>query len=206
MSESKRIVSLYTESNPNPSTLKFVANYYLIKEGSFEFTNHEDAKHSPLAELLFNFPFVSGVFISSNFVTVTKNDETEWYEVQNEIKEVIKNFLQSGERIILESVVDLVLKEESVNNNQEDLTLNHLVVNSDLINKIESILEEYVKPAVEQDGGAITFDSFDNGVVRVKLQGACSGCPSSSVTLKQGIENLMVKMIPEVTSVEAING
>ena len=194
------------ESNPNPSTMKFVANYYLIKEGSFEFTTVEEAKHSPLAAHLFDFPFVKGVFISSNFVTVTKDEQTEWYEIQNEIKEAIKLFLESGESVLLASVVDLVLKKEEESKAQDTPEQSKSnAENSELITKIESILEEYVKPAVEQDGGAISFDSFDDGVVKVKLQGACSGCPSSSITLKQGIESLMVKMLPEVKSVEAIN-
>jgi NFU1 iron-sulfur cluster scaffold homolog, mitochondrial len=184
-------IHIYLESNPNPNSLKFVVNEMLIPDGlSFDFPNIESAQNAPLAKELFGFPFVDRVFYMSNFITVTKKDGYEWLEIQSVIKEYIKNFLESG-RFIIE-----VVEEEPVPVEEETET----------IKKIRTILEEYIRPAVEQDGGAITYHSFRDGVVKVRLQGSCSGCPSSMVTLKAGIENLFKRMMPdEVQSVEALS-
>ena len=182
---------IYLESNPNPNSLKFVVSEMLVPEGvSFDFPSVESTGNAPLAAELFSYPFVDRVFYMSNFVTVTKKEDVDWLEIQNTLKNHIKNFLESG-RFIIEV------------NEQDDL---HAGEETEAIRKIKSILEEYIRPAVEQDGGAITFHSFNNGVVRVKLQGSCSGCPSSTVTLKAGIENLFKRMMPdEVQSVEALD-
>ncbi len=183
-------VSIYTESNPNPSSLKFVVNFMLLPEGvSRDFPDPESTKNAPLAAELFNFPFVKRVFYMSNFVTVTKADNVEWYEVKSQIQEHIKSFLEAGKQILTEKDV------------KEDHQLE--ASDTDTEQKIKSILDEYIRPAVEMDGGAITFDSFENGQVKVLLQGACSGCPSSTITLKAGIENLLKKMVPEVEGVVA---
>jgi NFU1 iron-sulfur cluster scaffold homolog, mitochondrial len=181
-------ITLYLESNPNPNSLKFVVNEMLVPEGlSFDFPNVESTTNAPLAKELFDYPFVDRVFYMSNFITVTKKEEVEWLEIQNQIKDHIKNFLESG-RFIMEAEPEPVLTEEE----------------TETVKKIKSILEEYIRPAVEQDGGAITFHSFNDGVIKVKLQGSCSGCPSSMVTLKAGIENLFTRMMPgEVKAVEA---
>ncbi|MFY0628301.1 MAG: NifU family protein [Reichenbachiella sp.] len=187
-------VNLYIESNPNPNTLKFVANFMLIPEGlNFDYPTVDSASNSPLAQELFTFPFVQGVFVMSNFITVSKDEETNWEEVKAGIKAHIKNYLESGKQVI-----DLS-KEAEVQKSAAP-------VSSDIDENIKGILDEYIRPAVEQDGGAIHFASFEDGVVKVVLQGACSGCPSSTLTLKAGIENLLKRMVPEVVSVEAING
>ncbi|WP_109832404.1 NifU family protein [Reichenbachiella versicolor] len=193
----KAPVNLYIESNPNPNTLKFVANFMLIPEGlNFDYPTLESATNSDLAQELFTFPFVQGVFIMSNFVTVTKDDATDWEEVKNGIKEHIKNYIDAGK-----SVVDLNKAYEQAKEDQASKP-----ASSDIDENIKGILDEYIRPAVEQDGGAIHFHSFKDGVVSVVLQGACSGCPSSTLTLKAGIENLLKRMVPEVKEVEAING
>jgi Fe-S cluster biogenesis protein NfuA len=183
-------IHIYLESNPNPNSLKFVVNEMLVPEGmSFDFPDAESASLSPLAQELFTYPFVDRVFYASNFVTVTKKNDVEWLEVQNTIKSHIKKFLEDG-RFIIE---------------MNDNTTVPVEEETETIKKIKTILEEYIRPAVEQDGGAITYHSFNNGVVKVKLQGSCSGCPSSMVTLKAGIENLFTRMMPgEVQAVEAL--
>lgn len=176
-------ISIYLESNPNPNSLKFVVNEMLVPEGmSFDFPDPESAKDAPLAQELFMYPFVDRVFYMSNFVTVTKKGDVEWIEVQSIIRDHIQKFLESG-KLILDQ------KEEPALAAEEE---------TDTIRQIKSILDEYIRPAVEQDGGAITYHSFKDGIVTVRLQGSCSGCPSSTVTLKAGIENLFTRMMPDV--------
>ncbi|BDD05378.1 NifU family protein [Aureibacter tunicatorum] len=187
--QNSRLVQLYLEANPNPNSLKFVANFMLVPQGeSYDFPTKESAADSPLAKVLFDLPYVERVFFASNFVTVTKAESEEWAEVQNVIKEEIKTYLSTGKAVIDPAAASALPQEG------ED---------SEIVAKIKGILDEYIKPAVEQDGGAITFHSFEGGVVKVLLQGSCSGCPSSTVTLKAGIENLLKRMVPEVESVEA---
>ncbi len=184
-------ISIYLESNPNPNSLKFVVNDMLVPEGmSFDFPDKTSAVNDPLALELFEYPEVERVFYMSNFVTVTKKEGVEWLEIQHAIRDHIKKFLESGKAIIEVRDEDFVPEQEE----------------TETIKKIKTILDEYIRPAVEQDGGAITFHSFINGVVSVKLQGSCSGCPSSTITLKAGIENLFTRMMPdEVKSVEALD-
>ncbi|MFD1000226.1 NifU family protein [Ohtaekwangia kribbensis] len=183
-------VHIYLESNPNPNSLKFVVNEMLVPEAmSFDFPDAESTGISPLAKELFSFPFVDRVFFASNFITVTKKEDVEWLEIQSTLKEYIKKYLEAGKFIIE------VNEEQSASAEEETET----------IKKIKTILDEYIRPAVEQDGGAITYHSFNDGVVKVRLQGSCSGCPSSMVTLKAGIENLFTRMMPgEVKAVEAL--
>lgn len=190
MLQAAKNIHIYLESNPNPNSLKFVVNEMLIPEGmSFDFPDAESAENAPLAKELFSYPFVDRVFYMSNFVTVTKTADVEWLEIQSKIKEHIKSFLESG-RYIIE-----VNEPENVSAEEETET----------VKKIKTILDEYIRPAVEQDGGAITYHSFTDGIVKVRLQGSCSGCPSSMVTLKAGIENLFKRMMPtEVYGVEAL--
>ncbi|BDD08193.1 iron transporter [Fulvitalea axinellae] len=189
--EQKQPVQVYMETNPNPNSLKFVTNLMLAPEGeSFDFPKAESAvETSPLAESLFGLGYVKGVFISSDFVTVTKADDKEWIEIQHEIRELVKKHLSEGKPTLSKEAVAEKASEGD----------------SAIVIRIKSLLDEYVRPGVEQDGGAIVFDSFEDGVVKVRLQGSCSGCPSSTITLKSGIENLLTHMIPEVTSVEAVN-
>jgi len=182
-------VHIYLESNPNPNSLKFVANEMLVPEGmSFDFPDAVSAQDAPLAKELFEYPFVDRVFYMSNFVTVTKKEGIEWLEIQSKLKEHILNFLEAG-KLILDKKAPEVEESE---------------FDSETVIKIKTILDEYIRPAVEQDGGAITFHSFKDGIVRVNLQGSCSGCPSSTITLKAGIENLFQRMMPEeVKAVES---
>jgi Fe-S cluster biogenesis protein NfuA len=181
---------IYLESNPNPNSLKFVVNEMLVPEGmSFDFPDLASAAEAPLASELFEYPFVERVFYMSNFVTVTKNEETEWLEIQEKLKKHIQAFLESG-RMILDAKAGVAAPVEE---------------ETETIKKIKEILDEYIRPAVEQDGGAITYHSYHDKKVTVTLQGSCSGCPSSTITLKAGIENLFKRMMPEeVEEVEAL--
>jgi len=185
-----RAVNLYMEANPNPNSLKFVANYMLVEEGtSYDYPDLESAREAPLALELFKFDYVERVFYMSNFVTVTKSPDVEWLEVQDEIRQLITKHLQEEKPLLSAD------SETSDDSNDIDST--------SLESKIKNVLDEYVRPAVEMDGGAIQFHSFENGVVKLLLQGACSGCPSSTITLKSGIENLLKRMVPEVKEVLA---
>ncbi len=183
-------ITVYSEMTPNPVTMKFVLNFLLIEEQgkSIEFRTKEKAEVSPLAKKIFEFPFVNGVFISSNFVTVTKDESCEWYEVIPEIKELIKTQLAKGEPLL---TGELITEKAEVPVN----------ISGDIEKKIIALLDEYIRPAVEGDGGAIHFKSFENGTVTVMLKGSCHGCPSTNTTLKQGVETLLRRMLPEVENV-----
>ncbi|MEN2281838.1 NifU family protein [Algoriphagus sp. SE2] len=184
-----RPVHLYMEANPNPNSLKFVANFMLAEEGvSFDYPDSASAENSPLAQELFNFAAVQRVFIASNFVTITKSEDVDWSEVQNIFRDHIKKYLESGKAVVKANFEKDPLFDEN---------------DSEVVKKIKGILDEYIRPAVEQDGGAIVFHSFNDGIVKVLLQGSCSGCPSSTVTLKAGIQNLLTRMLPEVKEVQA---
>lgn len=185
-------IHLYLESNPNPNSLKFVANEMLVPEGmSFDFPDAASAADAPLAKELFAYPFVDRVFYMSNFITVTKKEDVEWIEIQSKLKDHIQQFLEAG-KLILDKKAPAAADDGAYD--------------SETVIKIKTILDEYIRPAVEQDGGAITFHSYEDGVVRVTLQGSCSGCPSSTVTLKAGIENLFQRLMPdEVKSVVALD-
>jgi len=186
---------------PNPSTMKFVANKYLLLTGeSVDFTSATDAKgYSPLAEELFKFPFVRGVFMASNFVTITKSDNIPWDFITMEIREFIKSWIAEGKDILIQMPSPKQTLDES------EATPKKVYAPSEYDESIRNLLDEYVKPAVETDGGAIEFRGFDQGVVTVLLKGSCAGCPSSTATLKGGIENLLKQHLPEVTEVVAEN-
>lgn len=187
----KRLVNLYLENNPNPNSLKFVANFMLVGEGeNYDFPDEQSAENAPLARELFKYPFVKRVFYMSNFVTITKDENVEWPDIQDQLKTHIKEYLEAEKPVLVKA----------------DPQQNEILESDpDVVKNIKSVLEEYIKPAVETDGGAIVFQEFDNGVVKLALQGACSGCPSSMVTLKAGIENLLKRMVPEVETVEAVS-
>ena len=192
-------ISIYMEAVPNPNSLKFVVNYMLVPEGAtFDFPNLASTANAPLAQALFNFSFVSRVFYMSNFITITKVDNISWDMVQNELRDFIKAYLEADKEI---------LKENSLGNKEEKQATIHANTITEKENeqetKIKFILEEYIKPAVEQDGGAISFHSFQDGIVKVLLHGACSGCPSSTMTLKAGIERLLKSEVQGVKAVEA---
>jgi Fe-S cluster biogenesis protein NfuA len=187
-------ISIYTEMTPNPETMKFVANKLLYPGKSIDFPDIESANPSPLAVELFGFPFVKAVFIASNFVTVTRTPEADWEEIKPSLRQFLKDYLEEGKVVINEDLVPKVEKKEEGPVFSE---------NADVVQKVKEILDNYVKPAVEMDGGAIQFKKFENGVVTLMLQGSCSGCPSSMITLKSGIEQMMKRMIPEVEEVVA---
>jgi Fe-S cluster biogenesis protein NfuA len=189
------IVSIYTEMTPNPETMKFVANKLLYPGKSIDIAEESLAFASPLAKELFSFPFIKSVFIASNFVTLTKNTEhDDWQDVIPTIKTFLKEYLENGGAVVNEEEVAKMKQEASNTVNADD---------NDIVKRIKELLENYVKPAVEMDGGAIQFKSYNDGIVNLMLQGSCSGCPSSMVTLKAGIEGMMKRMIPEVKEVVA---
>lgn len=198
---SKKIpVSIYAETTPNPNVLKFVSNTILTKT-ALECKNIDETKASPLAKELFNFPFVKEVFFDENYISISKYGVKEWEEITLELRTFIKEYIESGKTVIDES---LIIKTETHQKTQEEYFDKLDVTSQQIIN----ILEEYVKPAVQADGGNIMFDSYDEKENRVKviLQGACSGCPSSTFTLKNGIENMLKDMLKdEAIVVEAIN-
>ena len=194
-------ITVYAESTPNPSVMKFVANKKIVT-ALFEFTSIDEAKLSPLATELFHFPFVQRVFIDENYVSITKYDMAEWQDITIELREFIRSYIESGKDVVLpEAVETLQISSKQIDSKFEAL--------DDISKEIVNILEEYVKPAVASDGGNIQFISYDSAEksVSVMLQGACSGCPSSTYTLKSGIENMLKEMLPgKVETVEAING
>lgn len=205
MSENKIATTVYAESTPNPKVMKFVANRPIIQGDSVEYMNMDEAKNSPLAMKLFHFPFVREVFIAKNFVSLTKYDSMEWEDVVMEVREFIREYLAKGS-VVIQEIEEVQKKETSKESIETVAPINQQKLGEVEI-RIVDILDEFVKPAVESDGGNIRFMSYEEGVVSVLLQGACSGCPSSTVTLKQGIENLLKKMLPTlVKEVVAING
>jgi Fe-S cluster biogenesis protein NfuA len=194
-------VTVYAESTPNPAVIKFVANKKIVTN-LFEFTSIDDAKLSPLATELFHFPFVKSVFLDENYVSITKYDIAEWQDITIELREFIRSYIENGKEIVSPNAA------ESFKKSSKQLDT-HFDTLDDTSKEIINILEEYVKPAVASDGGNIQFISYDENTknVSVMLQGACSGCPSSTYTLKSGIENMLKEMLPgKIAMVEAING
>lgn len=197
----KAAVTIYAESTPNPGVLKFVCNKVLVPS-IFEFSSIEDAKPSPLATELFQFPFVKNVFMEKNFISITKFDIIEWEDITIQLREFLKSYVEDGKTILNDNAPKKLNKtEEAVEQKFEAL--------DDISKNIVNILEEYIKPAVESDGGNIEFISYDASTkkVEVLLQGACSGCPSSTFTLKNGIESMLKEMLKDDSiTVNAING
>jgi len=199
----KTPIAVYAESTPNPATLKFVANKLLIENGATaQYLNINESEGSPLAQKLFQFPFVKGVFINANFVAITKTDVVSWEDITLELREFIKKFLEEGNVPVKEAPSAAVATDSSFKKIETVFT-EHAAPQNETENKIVEVLEQYIRPAVEQDGGLITFKSFNEGIVTVTLKGACSGCPSSTITLKAGIEGLLKRMVPGVTEVVA---
>lgn len=188
------MISIYTEMTPNPETMKFVANKLLYPGKSVDFPDAESAKPSPLATELFGFPFIKAVFVASNFVTLTKTSETDWQDVIPSIRQFLKDYLEEGKAVVNEEELAAVRPASSNEVTADD---------DDVVKRIKELLDNYVRPAVEMDGGAIQFKSYSEGTVNLSMQGACSGCPSSMITLKAGIEGMMKRMIPEVKEVVA---
>ena len=195
----KVAITVYAESTPNPSAMKFVANKK-ITDHTLSFENIDTAQDAPLVKELFSFPFVKEVFMDENYISISKHDTTQWEDVVMEIRGFIKSYLEEEKTILGHSFFSNI---QNRNNTKPVETLNQTE------REIIKILEEYVKPAVASDGGNIIFDSYEDSEKKVKviLQGACSGCPSSTFTLKNGIENILKEMLPnKIKMVEAVNG
>jgi Fe-S cluster biogenesis protein NfuA len=193
--EKPKFINIYTESSPNPNSQKFVFNFYLLENMTFDFIGNNGTENCPLAQELFSkFEYIEGIFIAANFITVTKKPNFDWFEINLELKEFLRQYVTDEKPLFLEGIKQEVAKESLVSNAND----------SEQVAQIKAVLEDYVRPAVESDGGAISFHSFEEGVVKVVLQGSCSGCPSSTVTLKSGIENLMKRMVQGVERVEAV--
>jgi Fe-S cluster biogenesis protein NfuA len=184
---------IQTEETPNPSTLKFIPGKVLLENGTQEFKSKQSAKSNSLASMLFEDENVDGVFIGKDFITITKSNEVNWESLKPSILSKIHDFLSSGKKI------------ESKKKNNKKVRENYNKKDLGIVKQIKDLLEERIKPAVAQDGGDISFVKFDNGVVYLELRGACAGCPSSTITLKSGIENMLKYYIPEIVSVEAVN-
>jgi len=194
----KSPVMLYTEQTPNPESLKFVTNRMLFK-GTADFREEDLAKEwSPLGTALFELPYVKGVYICNNFVSVTKEFNYAWEDIMLKLKDFIKKYVENGGDIVSEGFEVAMAKVEEERGASYEYSEDETVI----VQKIKDLIDTYVKPAVEMDGGNIEFKSFDkDGIVTVILQGACSGCPSSTVTLKSGIEGMLKRMVPEVKEV-----
>ena len=193
-------VTVYSEITPNPSTMKFVANKYILPSGeSANFTSQSQTiGYSPLAEELFKFPFVDGVFLAANFVTVTKTDNVSWDFITMELRDFVREWIAECKEILLKSQ-DPVMEEE------EPSVEVPKIEESEYDEKIIALLDQYVRPAVENDGGAIDYVGYSEGKVIVKMKGSCAGCPSSTATLKGGIETLLRQHLPNVQEVVALN-
>jgi len=188
---------IYTEQTPNPESLKFVTNKIIFK-GTADFREEGLAQEwSPLATALFEHPFVKGVYICNNFVTITKEFNYSWEDIMLKLKEFIKDYV-SEEKSVVKEGFEEAMREKEV---EAGVAYQYTGEEAELVVKIKELIDTYVKPAVEMDGGNIEFKSFDEGIVTVILQGSCSGCPSSTVTLKSGIEGMLKRMVPEVKEV-----
>lgn len=192
-------VMLYTEQTPNPETLKFVTNKMLYP-GMAEFRDEDLAKEwSPFAVALMDLPYVKSVYFSNNFVTVTKEINYDWADIMLKAKEFVKTYIQDGGVVVNDGFTEAMQKIED----EHGYGYQYDEATGNVVKKIKDILDKYVKPAVQNDGGNITFKSFDAGVVTVIMQGSCAGCPSSTATLKGSIETMLMRMVPEVKEVIA---
>ena len=190
--------TIYIEGTPNPASMKFVANKVLISEkgASAEYKNVSETLTAPIAKQLFQFPFVKTVFITSNYITITKTDSVNWDDITVELRIFLTEYLNAGNLIVTalpkqEVAVDNTFTEKTV------ISTQHVAAKDEVEAKIIEILDQYIRPAVEQDGGLITFKELKDGVVTVQMRGACSGCPSSTMTLKAGIEALLKRLLPD---------
>ena len=205
--KAKMPVVVYAESTPNPAAMKFVANKVLLENATpLEFMSSAEAKSSPLAMELFKFPFIKSVFIAGNYVTVFKDEKLDWDDITLELREFFREYLASGKTVVAQGIKPLPHVEgefKAPHAPKPEVTneVDHAVPQNELEQKIIATLEQYIRPAVEQDGGMIVFKSYKDGVVSLLMRGACSGCPSSTVTLKAGIQAILKKFVPEVVEV-----
>jgi Fe-S cluster biogenesis protein NfuA len=188
---------IYAEETPNPASIKFVANKLLLVTGaSAEYNALHETADAPVAKQLFSFPFVKKIFIASNFITITKHDAVEWEEIRDELRVFITNYLNAGNDVVTKLPSREMPKDNSF---KESILVNthHNAPANEVEGKIIEVLEQYIRPAVEQDGGLITFKELKDGKVTVQMRGSCSGCPSSTMTLKAGIEALLKRLLPD---------
>lgn len=183
---------IQTEATPNPATLKFLPGRAVLKDGTADFRSAEEAAHSPLAQGLFEIEGVNGVFLGADFVSVSKDESQEWQHMKPAILGAIMEHFISGAEMVAGAAVN------------DAAGMNYDAEDEETVQTIKELLDTRVRPAVAQDGGDITFHGFDRGVVYLHMQGACAGCPSSTITLKMGIENLLRHYIPEVTEVRPV--
>lgn len=203
MNQPTQARTVYAEMTPNPATMKFVADGLLVPPNAiFEYAHAAEANESPLAKALFSFPFVANIFINANYITITKTEAVEWQDMVLELREFIAAYLKEGKPIVNENAQNKKVTSAPQAIHSEAQHSDFTEVEKQII----QVLDEYVRPAVEGDGGAIEFEKFENGTVYVTMRGACSGCPSSTMTLKAGIEGLLNRMVPEVREVVASNG
>lgn len=192
----KSPILIYTEQTPNPESLKYVTNRMLFK-GTADFENIEEAKEwSPLAVELFSMPYVRRVYICNNFITISKELNYQWEDIMLKLKDEVKKLIDQSVTAINEGYEEYIKEKES-----QQTQIEYIGDDESLVQRIKELIDTYVRPAVEMDGGNIVFKSFENGVVSVILQGSCSGCPSSTVTLKAGIEGMLKRMVPQVKEV-----
>lgn len=188
---------IYIEATPNPASMKFVANKMLLEKGaSAEYKSAAEAETAPIAKKLLQFPFVKTVFVSANYITITKHDTVDWDDITIELRDFLTQYLNQGNLIITalpkqEVATDNSFKETKTVHTQHNAPQNEVEA------KIVEVLEQYIRPAVENDGGLITFKDLKDGVVTVQMRGSCSGCPSSTMTLKAGIEALLKRLLPD---------
>jgi Fe-S cluster biogenesis protein NfuA len=182
---------IYTEMTPNPASLKFVTGRVLIPKGSADFPEDASREDAPIVNKLYHFAFVKSVFIGRNFITITKTDEYQWEDVIPAVKDFLKNYFESGQPVLTGPY--MVEDEVSIPGDEDETVV-----------RIKELIDSHIRPAVAMDGGDIIYDSFEEGTVRLRMQGSCSGCPSSLITLKAGIEGLLTRMVPEVKRVEAV--
>ena len=189
---------IYAEETPNPASMKFVANKLLMPQGATaQYGNIAEAKGSPLAQRLFEFPFVKQVFITSNYLTVTKADFVGWDDILIETRSFITQFLNTKGNVAVKDIPTKELATDTTFKETTSVFTEHAAPKNQTEAKIIEVLEQYIRPAVEQDGGMIVFRGFSEGVVTVQMKGACSGCPSSTMTLKAGIEGLLKRLLPD---------
>lgn len=195
-------LDVYAEATPNPEALKFMVNRQLFSSQALDFRRAEDAEKAPLAKALFEFEFVDGVFFMNNFISITKKPDYQWVELIPKLRTFLHEYIGNDNPLVEPEL----LEEQKQENEEESNSEGTLKGEDGPEAQIKKILEEHVKPAIEMDGGAIHFKSFEDGVVKVVLKGSCSGCPSSTVTLKNGIEGLLKQVVPGVEAVEAEEG
>lgn len=188
---------IYAEETPNPATMKFVANRLLLVSGATaDYKTVADTKDAPIAKALFNFPFVKHVFISFNYITITKHDSVLWEDISYELRIFITDYLNKG-NVVVEKLPEQNVAADSSFTKTVSINTQHNAPKNEIETKIIEVLEQYIRPAVEQDGGLITFKELNDGIVTVQMRGSCSGCPSSTMTLKAGIEALLKRLLPD---------